>query len=224
MSAGILFVAYGDERYLVEAKASIAHIEQIWPEVNIELITGEMTNPHMLGKIQGIRDTPFDRTLFLDTDCWLVDPVPELFEMLDKFDLTVSLCDWRQVYKIDVPDCFTLVSNGQLAYRNDIKFRNFLDDWERRFRLDYERLGGRSHPTIPWFHSMPSFTEALYHSDLRIAVLGQEYYWTGTGYVQQKVKIVHKRPAAAEEAEKMNVAAGRPRTKLLYGEVQVWEA
>jgi len=224
MSAGILFVAYGDERYLIEARASIEHIEKIWPEVPIELLTGKMTSPHMLGKIQGIRETPFDRTLFLDTDCWLVEPVPELFEVLNNFDLAVSLCDWRYIYQIDVPDCFTLVSNSQFAYLNNDRVQSLLGDWERRFLLDHARLRGRSHPDLPWFHSLPSWTEALYHSDVRFAVLGQEYFWTGTGYVQQKVKIVHKRPAAAEEAEQINVAAGRPRTKLLYGEVQVWEA
>ena len=224
MSAGILFVAYGDERYFEEARTSIAHIEEIWPEVPVQLLTGEKTHPHMLGKIQGIRNTPFDRTLFLDTDCWLVEPVPEIFEVLNKFDLATSLCDWRHVYPIDVPDCFTLVSNSQIAYLNNDKVQNFLTDWERRFRLDHERLRGKSHPDMTWFHSLPSYTEALYHSDLRIAILGQEYFWTGTGYVQQKVKIIHKRPAAAEEAEIINIAAGRPRTKLLYGEVQVWEA
>lgn len=224
MSAGILFVAYGDERYLIEARASIEHIEKIWPQVEIKLITGEKTHPTFLGKIQGIRETPFDRTLFLDTDCWLVEPVPELFEVLNKFDLAVSLCDWRHLYPIDVPDCFTLVSNSQFAYLNNDRIQNFLDDWERRFLKDHARLRGRSHPDLPWFHDLPSWTEALYHSDVRFAVSGQEYFWTGTGYVQEKVKIVHKRPAAAEEAEKINVAAGRPRMKLLYGEVQVWEA
>lgn len=224
MSAGILFIAYGDERYFTEARASIAHIEKIWPEVEIKLIIREKPHIHMLGKIQGLRETPFDRTLFLDTDCWLMEPVPEMFKVLDRFDLTVSICDWRRVYPTNVPDCFTLLSNSQMAYVNNDKVQELLDDWERRFKKDHERLRGRSHPDIPWFHSLPSFTEALYYSDVRFAVLGQEYFWTGTGYVQEKVKIVHKRPAAAEEGEKINAAAGRPRMKLLYGDVQVWEA
>jgi len=222
--SGILFVVYGDERYFVEAKASIAQIKRIWPDIEIVMMTGEVEGPIMLNRIRGIRATPFDRTLLLDTDCWLVDPVPELFEVLDRFDLAVPLCDWRRTYQTDIPDCFFDLGGAPLAYRNSEVFQEFVDDWERRFLRDHELLGGRSHPCIPWFHALPSFTEALYHSDLRFTVLGQEYYWTGTGYVQQKVKIVHKRPAPAEEADKMNTVVGRPRTKLLYGEVQVWQA
>lgn len=224
MSAGILFVAYGDERYLIEARASIEHIEKIWPQVAIKLITDVIPYPHMLGRLQGLRETPFDRTLFLDTDCWLVEPVPELFEVLNNFDLALPLSDWRRVYQTDVPECFYDVCPAVLAYQNSEDFQEFLNDWEKRFRKDHERLCGKSHPDIPWFHSQPSFTEALYHSSLRFSILAQEYFWTGTGYVQQKVKIVHKRPAAAKEAEEINYAAGRPRMRLLYGGVMVWEA
>lgn len=223
MNEGILFVVYGDERYFVEAKSSITHIKQIWPEVKIVMITEEAKGPTMLPRIHGIRNTPFDRTLLLDTDCWLVDPVPELFEVLDRFDLAIPLCDWRRIYQTDVPDCFFDVGGAPLVFRNSEGFQEFIDDWERRFLRDYERLDGKSHPQIGFFHSLPSLTEALYHSDLRFAILGQEYYWTGTGYVQQKVKIVHKRPAPEEAAEKINVAAGLPRTKLLFEEVQVWD-
>lgn len=223
MTVGILFVAYGDERYFKEAKASIAHIEQVWPEVQIELITGARTVPHMLGRLHGIRATPFDNTLFLDTDCWVLEPLPELFEVLDNFDLAVSLSPWRRVYPLDVPVCFYDVCMGALAYRNSDEFQKLLNDWERRFLRDYERMDGKSQDKAPFFHSQPSFTEALYHSDIRFATLGQEYNWQGTGYVQQKVKIVHKRPSPEEAARIINVAAGLPRTKLLFEGVRVWD-
>ena len=177
----------------------------------------------MLGRLHGIRATPFDRTLFLDTDCWLVDTVPELFEVLDNFDLAVALSVWRRVYQIDVPACFYDVDLGVLAYRNCDGFQELLNDWERRFLRDYERMGGKSLEAVPFFHSQPSFTEALYHSNLKSAVLGDEYNWQGTGYAQHKVKIVHKRPSPEEAARIINASAGLPRTKLLFEGVRVWD-
>jgi len=222
-NSGILIVAYGDGRYIQEARTLIARIKRVWPDVPVELVTEGSGDQKMLGRLHGIRATPFDRTLFLDTDCWLVDPVPELFEVLDRFDLALPLADWRRVYQLDVPECFYDFCPGTLAFRNSPQFQEFLDDWERRFLRDYEAMGGVSNPHVGFFHSQPSFTEALYHSDLRFAVLGQEYGWKGTGYVQHKVKIVHKRPSPEEAAEKINAAAGLPRTKLLFEGVQVWD-
>ncbi|GAF80246.1 unnamed protein product [marine sediment metagenome] len=222
-SSGILIIAYGDDHYFQEANTLIARIRQVWPEVSIKLITEGAGKPKMLGRLHGIRATPFDRTLFLDTDCWLVDPVPELFEILSNFNLALPLSPWRRVYPLDVPACFYDVCPATLAYRKDSEFQEFLDDWERRFMRDYEMMSGVSNPHVGFFHSQPSFTEALYHSDLRFAILGQEYGWQGTGHVQQKVKIVHKRPSPEEAARIINVAAGLPRTKLLFEGVRVWD-
>jgi alpha-N-acetylglucosamine transferase len=37
-----------------------------------------------------MRQSPYDRTLFIDADIYVVEPIPELFALLDHFDLAAT--------------------------------------------------------------------------------------------------------------------------------------
>lgn len=219
---GILINAAG-ERYIDEANIASERIREIWPEMDVTIFKHHKDGrPVQMYRMQGLRRTPYELTLSLDTDIWMEYPVPELFEVLDQFDCAIPISEIRNVYPLDVPICFYDFCPGVFAYRWSDELKRCLEDWERRFWEHHQRMDGKSHPEIGWFHSQPSFTEALYHSDLRIAPLGQEYNWTGTGYVHKSVKLVHKRPDADGEAKRINQAADKPRTALLFDGIRVW--
>jgi hypothetical protein len=220
---GILFNAAG-ERYIAEAQTASERIHEIWPQVHITIHQHHMDGrPVQMYRMEGMAKTPYERTLSLDTDCWVVDPVPELFEVLDQFDCALPMSGIRTVYPLNVPECFYDFNPGVFAYRWSEQMKGLLADWKKRFLSHFEKLNGVSHPEVGWFHSQPSFSEAIYHSRLRVAPLGQEYNWRGTGYVHKRVKIVHKRPAAEQEAERINRVDDKPRCALLFSEVSVWE-
>lgn len=219
---GLILTAVG-ERYKEEALASAKRIRHIWPEIDVTVFQAEPDDrPVQLWRMESMAKSPYERTLSLDADTWMVDPVPELFEVLDQFDCALPTAPIRHVYPTDTPECFYEFCPAVFAYRRSDAMSDFFEDWGRRFRKHYQERQGVSHPEIGWFHSQPSFTEAIYHSDLRIAPLQQEYNWQGTGYVQEKVKITHKRPHPDEEAERINVSLDKPRVALLFSSVFIW--
>jgi hypothetical protein len=203
---GIILVAYG-EKYLTELGPCRARIEAVWPDVAIHVFQSEQeTDPHMLCKIDSILASPFERTIFMDCDCYLVEPIPELFEMLDHFDIAMPQENYRELYSIDVPGCFREYNAGLIAWKG---CDDLFTDWRRRFLQDNAT---RQQDRMPrWFPCQPSLREALYYSGARLATLPVEYNWRGIGYVKTAVKIVHRHGGAEREAIRINAKIGRIR-------------
>ncbi len=218
---GIYMIAAGEQAE-TEAARAVSRIRQVWPEVEIYLRSFEVEKPPMLERIEQLMKTPFDRTLYMDADTWLVEPVPELFTVLQRFHLAMAIDTYREVYSVNAPEAFPEFNGGIMAYRSEKPVMDFFYDWAERFQKHHDERDGVSHPEVGFFHSQPSMRESLYHSALRICTLPAEYNWRGVGYVHHSVKIVHKRPNPEEEAELINEHAGRPRTKLMYEDVRPW--
>lgn len=222
MTRGILFWASGS-RFVDEAQKADEQVHRVWPEIDTFIDrTLALTTPPLLARIEAMSRSPFDETLFMDSDTWLVDPVPELFELMSRFDLAVPFATYREVYPVHTPASFPELNPGVMVWRMNSATVDLLRDWKIRFQRHYTERKGVSHPKVGFFHSQPSFREALFHSDVIFTILPDEYNWRGSGYVHHKVKIVHKRPDPEKEARRINEHAGRPRTALLFGDVQVW--
>jgi len=128
----------------------------------------------------------------------------------------VPHADYRQVYPVDVPKCFIEHSPGLMVWHKNRHTWDLLADWRRRFLRDYATRYNEK--KVSWFPSQPSFCEALYWSAVRYYTLPSEYHWTGIGYVQNKVKLVHKRPNAVGEAERINRDAGQQRVAIIWND------
>ncbi|MFC1830915.1 hypothetical protein ACFL0S_02710, partial [Thermodesulfobacteriota bacterium] len=101
---GVVYIATG-EKFVEEALISAQSVRKCMPEMAIVLFTdlAELVdNPpepvnsvvllsdvrkSCLDKMYPLLDTPFDRTLFLDTDTYVCDRIDELFEVLDHYDI-----------------------------------------------------------------------------------------------------------------------------------------
>ena len=209
---GIVISAFGDKA-IAEGQKTLEQIHKVWPGVRAELyIYPEMERP-MHVKIHGIRDSEFDRTLLLDADTWVVEPTPELFDVLDWFDIALAHAPWRQVYDVNVPLAFPEHNGGVVAFKKSDELDRVIDRWEAAFLKDSVERGEERR--VGWFPSQATLRKSLYESSLRICTLPPEYNWRGTGYVHHSVKIVHKRPAREEEAYRIN-AVGGPRIATLH--------
>lgn len=211
---GIVIPVSG-EKAEAEANEAVAQIRVVWPEIAIKIPIYRPQNPTMLVKVLGFRDSPFERSILMDADTWLIEPVPELFDVLDYFDIALAHAPWREVYPVGIPLAFPEHNIGVVAFKKSKALDAFVEKWRDNFLQDnMERSTERK---VSWFPAQASFRRTLYESSLRICTLPPEYNWRGTGYVHHPVKIVHKRPARQEEAVRINKIKG-PRIATL-GEV-----
>ena len=144
-SRGILYIATG-EAFRREAMTSARSIKAVWPDMPtalfcdgpvdadcfdlIEIIEAEGDN---IDKVRHIARSPFERTIFLDTDTFCLQAFPEMLDLLDCHDLVITHesgkfstrrigTDAETYIKVgDVPDSFPEFNSGVIAFRRDPK-------------------------------------------------------------------------------------------------------
>ena len=101
-SRRILYIATG-EAFRREAMTSARSIKAVWPDMPtalfcdgpvdadcfdlIEIIEAEGDN---IDKVRHIARSPFERTIFLDTDTFCLQAFPEMLDLLDCHDLVIT--------------------------------------------------------------------------------------------------------------------------------------
>jgi FkbM family methyltransferase len=209
---GVLYIATG-QQYRTEAAVSARSLKAVWPEITIGLIADEPVHDSCFdwidvvgasisfSKVSLIVRSPFERTVFLDTDTYCIHPFPELFDLLDRFDLAASHEDGRFSTRIDphtgqdvflragdLPDSFPEFNTGVIAFHSRPDVLDVLRQWPAAYDA-WRRTA------IPSRHDQPSFRKIIYESDLRVAVLSSEYNFrlVCPGYARTAIKIIHGR-------------------------------
>lgn len=222
MKEGILYVATG-ERFLKEACRSAARVKELMPSVPIALASDlqgpkELFDHHLpitkpkfnfSDKIGPLLSTPFERTLFLDTDTWLCEPVPEMFAILDRYDVAMAHAPMRFTATSAVPPTFPECNSGVIAYQLNDRTHSFFALWEKLYQ---ERLASTG-----VIDDQPSQRDALWLSDVSFAALPPEYNFrfimpsfAGRG----GVKILHGRHHDYEKITDILNRSGSPRVFL----------
>lgn len=214
MSAGIIYIASG-KKYVKEACQAAASVKAHMPDVPIALFADEaVSDPHVdrhvsidkpqsgFGdKVSYMLQSPFERTIFLDTDTYLCADISELFNLLDRYDLAAAQGAIAFHQSLDtVPDCFPELNTGVIVYRQSPAVAALFQTWADLYHRDRERIKS-------WYcPDQPPFREALYsHPDIKLAVLHGEYNcrFIYPTRVAGTVKILHGRhphlPAIAAE-------------------------
>jgi len=182
MKRGILYVATG-ARHLEEMLYSARSAKRHLPEVPIVLYTDQaglpqglfaeirrLGNPRhsFMDKIAPLRETPFERTLFLDTDTIVCRPVEDLFELLDRVELAVAHAPLRHDRPFSTPNCFVELNTGVMAYRKTAAVDALYVDWLRTYEKEVVQTGRMD-------SDQPAFREAIYRSPVNFYVLTAEY-------------------------------------------------
>jgi hypothetical protein len=218
MKQGVVYIAIGRE-CIGEALESAASLKHAMPACPITLfcdqvmdyapidsvvpIEGSSWGPAV--RIDMIGSSPYERTLFLDSDTYISGDLSELFSLMDHFDLAAAHAPVRASYQLDaVPDSFPEYNGGVILFRQSPSVRALFSKWADYYRRDLDRLRRseirwRRPPERMFYHGdlpdQPTLREALYSSDLRIATLPPEYNcrFSLPGFVDGQVKILHGR-------------------------------
>jgi len=198
---GFLYIATGEE-FVEEARISARTVAKHHPNIPICLMTDIDVQDSVFDEFQQIDDpqygfedqilqlseTPFKRTIYLDSDIYADDNVSEVFNTLDEFDVALVHSQSRKAWSIpDVPEAFPEYNSGVMAYKLTESFHQFLSLWEEIYFTEKE--------TETTMRNQPSLRKALYESDIRIATLTPEYncMFRYPGHVVGKVKLFHGR-------------------------------
>lgn len=155
---GLPIVLFGDKEALEKP-----HIVRAFDAVQ------PIANPHRRSKVDQLGATPFERTLYLDTDTRVYADLSGVFALLERFDVALTHAHARNrartntPWRAALPAAFPQFNGGVIAYRATPPVLRFLDAWRDAFHA----AGFRK--------DQVTLRELLWQSDLRIATLPPEY-------------------------------------------------
>lgn len=193
--AGIMYSAFG-ERYIAEAaraaRSSLRHNDV----PHLIFAAGEVRDPPpgvtvvgfdpissapFVDRIANMSRSPFERTLYLDTDTFVVDEMVGVFELLDHYDLALAQAPaYRGLDDPQVPAAFPEFNCGVVAWRSSESVAAFLRSWEETYRAwlvkdELPGLDGDAHPSRTEIGDQPAFRRCAWQHGMRVATLPPEY-------------------------------------------------
>ena len=236
---GFLYIAVG-EQFLQEALISAEQLNKVMPEYPITIVTHreveedffdevivENNHEEYSEKVLNMQ-IPYEKTVFLDMDTWVVDEIDELFELLDEFDLAIAHNPSRNysMGESEVPKGFPQHNTGVMAMKKNERTESLLQDWEERYKKPEE---------TPEYDQI-SFREAQYYGDCRFTVLPSEYNcrYNWPGMVDGEVKIFHgklvetthgagKRVNVEKAVDKVNSSKEKRCHVLRSGKIEIYK-
>jgi hypothetical protein len=131
----------------------------------------------------------YDVCLYLDSDVNFMSPFPELFRMMERFDIVAPTGSRRVTGATfeELPLCFPEYEIGVVLFRRNAIVKELFEEWER---LHW------AHPDVYGENDMRSFREAVWNTpELKIERIPTEYAlrWPFGVYMSLEVKILHGR-------------------------------
>jgi len=208
-SRGVLYIASGYE-HIKAALLSAQSVRDTNPNLPIHLFAdyqqqniqldaepGPLTSwenisdPHRRSKVDYISRTPFEQTMYLDTDTRVLCDLEDVFCLLENFDVALAHAHKRELpnkqknLKVKTPNAFPQFNSGVFLFRKNAKTLEAFAKWQKWF---YELKLPTDQNTL---------REILWESDLRIATLPPEYNVRFIKYIllwskdEARPKILH---------------------------------
>jgi len=185
---GFLYIVFGDsftkeailsikslKRYNNEPIAIFTDHEEFLEEIKNDIDFIYKIEPHhKRAKVDFIKKTPFQKTIYLDSDTIIASNISDIFELLDKFDIAYTIDFARKRKNMsekikeysEIPYSFSEINGGVLAFRKNNYVDEFLDKWKNYFYKFFAETNG-------W--DQPSLRIALWESNLKLICLPFEY-------------------------------------------------
>ena len=207
-SKGVIYIAI-NKKWVKETVYSARSIKKVSPKLPITLFTDKKFKSECIDnfivsstlkgtrfKFNYLNKTPYDYTLYLDSDTMVMSNIISTFDILDKFDIITTPCicrtskedrDTISDYR-NIPDSFYPFQGGVMFYRKTEKVTNFVRLWKTlyyKYKKEYNLTQDQT-----------SLRIALWNSDLRIYMLPLEYnlkdyYRLNKFYKKIQPKIIH---------------------------------
>ena len=177
---GFVFATTG-AAYTQMARRAVRSLRQVMPDAVVDLFTDQAIEDDQFDRIirldrswfrpkmEALRRSRFERTVYLDSDCIVIADVSDIFEILERFDVAGvqhHLRNWkmgRTSSRTGAPRAFPQIVTAVLGIRRGAGTMQLLEDWERVLR---ETEGPKDQPVL---------RDLLWEGNLRIHVLPMDY-------------------------------------------------
>lgn len=152
MRDGVVFVATGGG-YIELAVQAAESLRLTNPGLPVDLFTDDPDAPglEMFDRVHAVPSTHprvkidclplarFERVLFLDCDVLVISALGDLFELADRFPLSLAHDVRRRSELIraghahETPYAFPQFNSGVMLYRNDAEMAGFFGEWKRAY-------------------------------------------------------------------------------------------
>ncbi|MCW3032602.1 MAG: hypothetical protein QOK19_2349 [Solirubrobacteraceae bacterium] len=152
-------------------------------------------NPYV-DKIANMRRSPFERTLYLDSDTYVVDEIVHVLALLEHYDMAVAFAPaYRGLEDPLVPKAFHEFNTGVLAWHASERMADFMASWQETYAswLENEPFPGAGKASRSRRADQPAFRRCAWEHGLRLFVLSPEYNFR-LGYpatVVDRVRVIH---------------------------------
>jgi len=147
-----------------------------------------------------LQESPYDRTLHIDADTYIMDSLYEVFTVLDRFDFAIPISTWYMKNDNEnIPMCFPELAGGFFTWLNNDRMRSFFGQVSNICRENDSN-------NDEWV-----IRQVLYNSNVRFFALPQEYNCLvrHPGYLHGTIKVAHGRiDTLKEEADAINKVRG----------------
>ena len=230
---GVIYISTGDKSYN-EALTSAKSLKKFNPELSVTMYTDkreadpvfdnfviiEQPEYSVQDKALNIWKTPYEETLYLDSDTYITGDLGEYFEVLEYCDFAGTIESARGFWyngKMDLPRALCDINGGVLCFKNTPAVIGALKQWYDEFKKTAVWL--EEYGPDNWFltNDQPSLRKLIWtNRDIRVAILPDEYNALrlfGTR-LWGDARLVHGRGDVERIAEEMNANAGRNRVFL----------
>lgn len=147
MEHGILYIATGP-KYIEQAERSAQIAKQHMDIATAIVSDRDVDSPYIdhviiddsphrsfADKPRNITKTPFDKTIYLDTDVYIIEDCSELFEMLNKVDIATCIDPNEFELRIEgknpdnIPKSFPIYQTGVIVYNSNRDVKQFFEKW-----------------------------------------------------------------------------------------------
>jgi hypothetical protein len=224
MTRGAIYIVTRDPIYLNLVRASVESLKRVMPNLPVTVfsefpadgpfkvvrVPPAQASDGFFDKARLVAESPYEQTIFLDTDIYVVQPFEELFTLLDRFDCAATHeeyvnSDWNNYYpRPDIPSSYPEFNTGLMVFRRSPEIISVFERWRDLYRGFLSERPGL--PT----NDQPFFRAAVYFGDAKIATLGREYNckFRGQGYLNGPVKLLHGHVKFQMKRDYMDRVAG----------------
>ena len=178
---GFVYAATGHIGYTELAIQSARTLKAQCPDYPIDLFTDKPVDCDVFdrvhvyeeswfrAKIDALRDSRFEKTIFIDADTIIIDDLSDAFNVLDRFDIAAVHDQGRNskqsqlLHEITLPEAFPQLNTGMIAVKKTPEIKEFLLNWKTKLQASAAN------------YDQPLFRELLWHAPLKLYVLPAEY-------------------------------------------------